>query len=313
MATKVVQKQYRRTKARVSLRELDHMSNDQAKKRAKRARARKNEGWEDVVPAAGRWVAKEIRCALPGASLVRMNKRSAISDIYLELLTPAVLVACRKIIGKHRLVYRATKVKLEDVYKSFALDIYMRAVRELLPVKSVGKPLEVIFKKAKKQFCGSLSYKKWRFIRSTFRIPPDVARTKLSNNLRKHVNFGETIALDEKMKKWRGASPCIKKVPSKPDPIGHWFTQAACQLQNTSLPYVFGLYPFTGKDPEDGESYEGRQKIWEWLVKLMSYGGVKDFPAVFSDSFYLTAVPAPCCRRRGSSTTAACVRRGTRT
>ena len=50
---------------------------------------------------------------------------------------------------------------------------------------------------------------------------------------------------------------------------------------------MFGLYPFTGKDPEDGESYEGRQKIWEWLVKLMSYGGVKDFPAVFSNSFYL--------------------------
>ena len=79
-----------------------------AKKAAARAKKRADAGWEDIVPAAARWVAKDVRASSKGARLVRFSRRASISDVYLELLTPSILRACRKVAQKP-VVYRGRK------------------------------------------------------------------------------------------------------------------------------------------------------------------------------------------------------------
>ena len=267
-----------------------------AKKAAARAKKRADAGWEDIVPAAARWVAKDVRASSKGARLVRFKRRASISDVYLELLTPSILRACRKVAQKP-VVYRGRKIALAEVYKTFALSIYMRALQEVVPPsKKLRRPMNEVFQKAKKHLlkhlkkkgiCGDISVKKWEIVRNTLLITPEIARGKLSRNFRRHVGLGENVAVDEKQKKWRGRSPVIKQVKSKPDPVGHWTTQMACLLQTSGLPYVCGLYPFSGFD-EDGESFEVRAKIWKWVLEILKYGAPNDFPVVCTDSFYLT-------------------------
>jgi hypothetical protein len=289
MATKAVRKNYRRSKSRMSLSEIECVEMSEEKKRKKRAQKRADEGWEDIVPSAGRWVAKQVEVSTPGARLVRFKRKGTICDVFLELLTPAVLKACRKVVGSQRLLYQGRPITLREVYKSFAMDIYLRAIRELAEPGTDVNQLQAVVVRARKHFVGALGFNKWRFVRSNFLIDPETARTKLSRTFRRHVGFGETVTLDEKQKKFRGATPCIKKAPNKPgdNKIGHWTTQAACPLQTTSEPYVFGLYSFSGKDPADKASFENREKIWRWLVDLMKCTAHSTLPAVFADSFYL--------------------------
>ncbi|KAL6073908.1 hypothetical protein QOT17_004603 [Balamuthia mandrillaris] len=140
-------------------------------------------------------------------------------------------------------------------------------------------------RRKKRAEAGCLGLHKWTWIRNNFFITTEVARTKLSKNLRKHIGFGEFVTMDEKQRKWRGASKCIKKVPAKKnDPIGHWITQACVSLQESSRSFIFGLYPFMGTSSE-GKSVETKEKVWTWLIDLMQ--STTRYLIVCCDCFYL--------------------------
>ena len=108
-------------------------------------------------------------------------------------------------------------------------------------------------------------------LRAIFKISPTVARDKLSKAFCKAVYLGQFVCMDEKMKKWRGRSPYIKKVLAKKnDPVGHWTTQVCVNFACTSEPFIIGLYPFAS-ELEDGVLLETRSKIWGWLLDLLRY------------------------------------------
>ena len=272
----------------MSFDEMQSMSDKELQQKAKRTALRAQEGWEDIVPAAGKWVAKNVNSVTPGARLVRFKRTGTISDVYLEFMTRSVLRACRKIAGKHRLQFEGSEISLKDVYKTFAMDIYIRAIREVLPSGTDRTQLRTVVKKAKKHLHNALGVNRYLFVRSKFLIDCETARTKLSRTFRRHIGFGQDVNMDEKQKKFRGATPCIKKAPNKPgdNKIGHWTTQCSAILNATSEPYVVGLYPFSGND-KDGFSFETRLKIWKWLVDLMRSTKPQNLPVVVCDSFYL--------------------------
>mmetsp|Transcript_31451 Transcript_31451/g.88234 ORF Transcript_31451/g.88234 Transcript_31451/m.88234 type:complete len:157 (+) Transcript_31451:700-1170(+) len=67
---------------------------------------------------------------------------------------------------------------------------------------------------------------------------------------------GQVRALDEKMFKWRGSSPCIKMVKSKPTPMGHWTSQVCVRLASSGLPACVGMFPFTTHCSAMGETVQ---------------------------------------------------------
>ena len=58
---------------------------------------------------------------------------------------------------------------------------------------------------------------------------------------------GQVRALDEKMKRWRGKSPCIRTVQSKAEPIGHWTCQLCARCHASGLPICIEVYPLKQK------------------------------------------------------------------
>ena len=58
----------------------------------------------------------------------------------------------------------------------------------------------------------------YRKINNSWYMPTEV---EVSNAWSTIFVGGQVRALDEKMKRWRGKSPCIRNVQSKPEPIGH--------------------------------------------------------------------------------------------
>ncbi|KAL6070506.1 L-fuconate dehydratase [Balamuthia mandrillaris] len=166
------------------------------------------------------------------------------------------------------MVYNNKSLELKDIYMAFALNIYLRAERFAVEPGTKHNVINAVFPHLSSKFEGCL-----------------VARTKLSKNLHKHIGFGEFVTMDEKQRKWRGASKCIKKVLAKKnDPIGHWITQACVSLQESSRSFIFGLYLFMGTSSE-GKSVETKEKVWTWLIDLMQ--PTTRYLIVCCDCFYL--------------------------
>ena len=74
-------------------------------------------------------------------------------------------------------------------------------------------------------------------------IPCSYARGALSEHLSSLIEGGQSLALDERMHPWRGKSPCVRKIPSKPNPVGHWTTQMCLRMSHPIL-YCCGMLPF---------------------------------------------------------------------
>ena len=125
-------------------------------------------------------------------------------------------------------------------------------------------------------------------MRKQFKISPTIARKNLSKAFRSQIYLGDSVCLDKKMKKWRGRSPCIKKVLAKKnDSIGHWTTQLCANLNSTNLPIIIGLYPFAG-ELDNNHPLETRSDIWEWALDLLLLGKKeKQMPVICANLFYL--------------------------
>ena len=101
-----------------------------------------------------------------------------------------------------------------------AINTFLRAIGEA-GVNDIGRSpndskLQNVYRDVvKAKFPDAIGFSKWKYIRSKFYIPTKVARKELTSNFANIVVPGQFITLDEKQVKWRGASPCIKKVIAK--------------------------------------------------------------------------------------------------
>lgn len=107
----------------------------------------------------------------------------------------------------------------------------------------------------------------------------------VTNQWSSGVIFGETVALDEKLRHFRGRSPFIRKILSKPDRIGHMITEMAVMLEISPVPFVVGLHPFlSSKKLSISLSVE---KIARWACAAVKLGSQNGFsPILIADSFY---------------------------
>ena len=243
-----------------------------------------------MQPEDGKWHFQAPRTPTKGAMLRDVPRHHSLSEVFLLLLTPAVLVACREELSSD-----TTGLSLAHVYKAMAVDILIRAERDMQPhLRLRGHrrstphrqkhPLEQVFKHLKERHkLEGLGFKKWQRVRNGVYITLDVARTKLSQSFRSHVAPGEFVTMDEKLKKWRGQSPSITKVPPKPEPIGHWTTQVCARLNSTGAPYCIGLYPYAGP-LVNGTPVRTKTLIWTWALDLIA---AQPHPVICTDSHYL--------------------------
>lgn len=261
------------------------MEEQERRTKIQRKRRREEEGWEDINPDDGRWHVKKLFAVSPGARVVGLSRHSRISDVFLSLLSPAVLHAARSEIGAEKLVYNNVRVPLKLLYEMYAISLLLRAERWKLENRGAKNAMQMIYHHIREVFPDAMGFNKFKWLRNNFYITPEVARGKLSKRFRAHLAFGEFVAMDEKQKKWRGGSEHIKKVLSKKnDPVGHWNTQACAVLNVSSEPFIFGIYPFSGRKSQES-SVETRETIWTWLLNLV--GKVKKYPVICTDSFYL--------------------------
>jgi hypothetical protein len=261
-------------------------------RKTKKARVEQREkhGWVDTDPNSYKWVAKTIDKPTAGARLAKIKRTATITDVFFVLFPPSVLVEVRKEVGKEQLYYGGKKVPIVDIYKMYAVNLYLRAAAPHLDKGTHHNVFNEVYKVAINHFdnTGCLGVRKMLSLRSKFKISPTVARDKLSKAFRKATYLGQFVCMDEKQKKWRGRSPCIKKVLAKKnDPIGHWTTQVCVNLSSTSVPFIIGLYPLAGK-LKNGAPLETRSEIWTWLVQLLEHQEKpKAMPVICADSYYL--------------------------
>ena len=187
-------------------------------------------------------------------------------------------------------MYGHQKVPLADINKMYAINLHLRAAQPHVDKGKLQNVFCEVYKATTKHFnySGCLGVNKVTFLRKTFKISPTVARDKLLKAFRSLVYLGNSVCLDDKMKKWRGRLPYIKKVLAKKNnPIGHWTTQICANLNSTNMPFIIGLYPFASK-LDSHNPLENRQDIWKWVLHLLQLGNrEKVLPAICTDSFYL--------------------------
>ena len=282
----VLKKRADRNKRQLSIDEACSVAKKQRAAKSVRAKRRTDDGWVDIEPNSYKWIPKTLDFPTPGARLSNIKRMDSISDIFLKLLPPSVLVAVRKEVGCETL----KNSSLDDIYKMYAANIYLRAAAPLVDEGTEKNVFNSVYKSACGELGGQgcLGINKMVFLRNRFKISPSIARDKLSKSFCRAICLGEFVSLDEKQKKWRGRSPYIKKVLAKKnDPIGHWNTQVCVNLNSTSEPFIIGLYPFAG-ELECGQPLERRTEIWDWLISLLEYKEQpKMLPVICADSFYL--------------------------
>ena len=206
----------KRNTRQISLKEACNKAQDNRKKKMTWANKRKKEGWVDVDPSAHKWQVKNINTITAGARVAMVQCTASISDIFLTLLPPSVLVEVWKEVGKDWFFYSSVKVPIADAYKMLACAIYLHAEQ---PTVDKGK-LKNVFNEVYKMACnafnnkGCLGIMKMLQLRWEFKLSPDIAHDKLSKIFCKAVYLGQFVCMDKKQKKWRGWSPHIKESPS---------------------------------------------------------------------------------------------------
>src|SRR5690242_10153922 len=107
-------------KRQITIQEACLMSNKQRQNKKARIEQRFKEGWVAVDPDNGSWVVKPIDTPTAGARLVNVKQNSTISDVFFQVLPPAVLVEVRKDVGREKLLFTGKPVPINEIYKLYA-------------------------------------------------------------------------------------------------------------------------------------------------------------------------------------------------
>ena len=238
------------------------------------------DGW-DRVPAAQRWEFLDPHPRVHKDTTLNIPRHASKSDVFRALVPEHLIKALQP-------SFDSTK----DAYVMWGFTAF--AIANVPPAMHPSpsplkeQPLLIELRDLVDRESNGASeapgFHRFKRLQELFMITTSFARRELSSHLASVVvTWGETVALDEKMRTWRGESPHYKTVLSKPESRGHWTTQIVAMLQDVELPFCFGLYPFDST-VNLGETTE-MSEIWDWALGLIpALGG----PCIVADSYYLT-------------------------
>lgn len=126
--------------------------------------------------------------------------------------------------------------------------------------------------------------KLFKRLQKSLTMSPSIIQHEVSRTWSNLVaTWSETVALDEKLRKWRGAAPHYMHVPGKPEPKGQWTSQLVTMLEDTDLPFCVGMYPFAAAKYMGEEQLV--QDVWLWVSELLPSPNP---PIVVADRYYGT-------------------------
>jgi len=132
-----------------------------------------------------------------------------------------------------------------------------------------------------------MPYKRFSKLHAHARITPDIARDELSPRFAHFIAPGQWVTLDEKMKKFLGASPCFRYVIGKTEPKGMWTSEVCVLMDESSHPYCVGLYPFMSGKFSSVEMNPG--EVCKFAISTLKPFPPKQRPIIVSDSYYMCA------------------------
>jgi len=184
----------------------------------------------------------------------------------------------------------------KKVFKLWGLRIYIQATAVAPQPGTVQRPHQTAFKSVHETFAQTLVPGKttkvmdWNTYSCALKriyFPIDWIRSMLSTALGELVHLPSYVVLDEKLKRYTGNSPCLRKILSKPDQIGHWVSEVCVRLATTELPFCVGLFPVTSCKREQKQQVSS---IVEWATTGMKHGLDQRRHVLVADSYYLDRI-----------------------
>lgn len=121
-----------------------------------------------------------------------------------------------------------------------------------------------------------------------YRMSRHLARFELSQQWSKIIHLGDSVALDEKLRKFSGQSAHYHVNNAKPDRGGHQCAQLVTRLDKDNITFLMGLYPFDGDyfgRPEDARAVD----IAVWCCSLVGLAATSfPGPIIVNDCYYST-------------------------
>lgn len=261
---------------------------------SRRNQGMETEGWVEVPGCDyGRWIFDDNEIGHAGALPTGISRHSTLVDVFDALFPSSLiddLVSLRQKDRPSILLKPNTKTSkfdLGEIRQYYGIRAHIQAEQYSYEKGTLRKPFAKLWQdKIRPYFgegCKLISRLNYEHLHSQLWMPCEFARGALSKVWSTRFTLSEFAALDEKMFKWRGVSPCIRNVKSKPVPIGHWTSQLCARLAGSGLPICLGMYPFD-KCTTLGE----KQKIcdvWSWAIQLI--GTPTPRPVLVADSYYL--------------------------
>jgi hypothetical protein len=185
-------------------------------------------------------------------------------------------------------------VTQKRAFKVWGLRIYMQATAVPLQRGTTKHGMQNAFETVHEAFATSLNpgtrtkVTKWNtfsFYMNRIWFPLEWIRTELSAAFSAIVNLPSYFVLDEKLKRYTGNSPCLLKILSKPDQLGHWISEVCVRLAVSALPFCCRLFPITSCTRELVKTRTSSIVEWATLGLKQLFDG-RDHTLV-ADSYYL--------------------------
>ena len=238
--------------------------------------------WE-LVPAseARKWHLTEPECVSGAALPYRIPRNATMLDIFLLVFTPQLYDSLKQALG--------VEISLRRFYEVTAIRVFIQFMSTPPRRGTIEAPLRTSLNAALDAFKaeGIIAISHNTFARDFGRLyfPPEWIRQNLTTALDELVQYGSFLVLDEKLKKYTGASPCTRTILTKPDKVGHWVSQV-CVYLAADIVYCTRLYPVTA--PTDGTTNRTSDLVeWATVGAPVLSNGKK--PTMIADSFYLDA------------------------
>ena len=225
----------------LSVVELEELAKKSSKKLVQIREKLQAEGWEDVTGTLT-VVTPKSPTGCVGATLKNLPTEVTMLNLLKKVFDHSFIDALREAHPDLDGARGPPFTKTERVLQYLAFRIYNQAVGQAAKHGFGRRQAEFAFYRAQERFVQKfdlkqppMGYKTFAKFLSHFYITSELAHTELSLRLQQFITLGESLVLDEKNKKWRGGSECIRDIPHKPDPIGQWTSQVCAFLNDTTV------------------------------------------------------------------------------
>ena len=229
---------------------------------------------------AHRWVWSSPEAPASGAIPNALPRNATMLQLFLILFNTPLVESLRAALN--------TGLTARRLFEVYALRIYIQFNCVAPQRGSSDHGLYEAYKQARGAFMERnnmpLSWSTWNREFNAICMPALWARSALSAALEGMIQYGPFLVLDEKLKRYTGASPCARQVLSKPDRIGHWVSEVCVYLAE-NLVYCVRLFPVV-TCATAGETTKV-SLIVEWATMGLPRLPSGSHPTVVADAYYL--------------------------